>query len=1258
MRVAFHAINGVGLGHLVRALTLADEVRRLEPSAALLILTSAVDTSRVEAAGFDFVQFPPRLAEPHADPHRARSGLPEDLSNAALLGAFEAFRPDLVVFDTHAPAAVVRGAAALGARTVLVLRELRPKAFREFLSGKAADDFDRIVVPHGPGEVSLSGVPDDVAVEVVGPVVREGASRADAGDPPRLLVLAGGGGQPVDGARYLRAAADAHILARTAIPSLETVLLPGPYAPPFDARRIPGLTVLRDVLDVAPLLASAHLVVSQAGYNAIAEIRAAAVPALLVPGARRAEDQSARARRLVRIGAAAVTKPEARALADRIEALFLDPGALGAMRTAHGRCPLVPRTREAAEAVLRPVRLRDGLVRRVVLVAHDFPPRLGGMETVAFEVSRGLALRGLDVTVYTTRRLGLAAPRGVRVRALYTPLGDGRTIDLAGDLLLTVNALAKDAPDAVHLAHAGLAPWVPLLAATLPARVTVSVHGNDLLAPWVRTERDEISTDAYRHLQAEGLKAAAAVLPVSTFSAGLALAAGAVSERVVRVPNGVDGKRYRPGPKDAPLARRLGIGDDDDVLLTVARLAPRKGHATVIRALPELLRHRPSVRYVFTGGGDRALAELMALARSLGVGHRVTAVGRVRARELPALFRLARVFVLVPDEVSDADGRPSDVEGFGVALLEAAATGLPAVAARSGGVPEAVVDGSTGLLVPPGDAAAVASAVRTLLESPGLAGRLGRAARRRALAEHSGAATCDGFVAAWRLPARAVPEGRFASAARLLGDVATPAAPRAAALARLARRAARDARAVDAERREALERAVRQGRTVKLRATGDGARLLPAALDACASLGHRPDLEVKLRLFLDDDFRRAALPRAGRVHLHHSLPAVAPGALLSRVESLSDAEWTAVASLRLHLATEVAEGSAEALASVPEAHRLRDAFLRRGVTVVPPPSLTRYLATTPAGTPATAMVEPTNRCNLACPTCPTGTGKISPLPDLTPEAFGVALDGLPGLRNLALWNYGEPTMNRHLPGLIAEAKRRGVGVVKVSSNVHFLNGDRGLPLLESGLDVLILSVDGASEETYRRFRQHGSFARVSESVRALCREKKARGLTKPRIELQFIAMRHNEHELDEIRRLAAEWGVDRLRIKTVGADDPGNRDLVPRDLTLSRYGGDGETPNRSHPFCTMAWDHTVINVDGSVTPCCYLRPDMGERFVMGNAFERPFVEIWRGERYQAFRASMLLDRGAMPVCDRCRGGTHDLLAAVEEVEDVKEVAAP
>jgi radical SAM protein with 4Fe4S-binding SPASM domain len=318
--------------------------------------------------------------------------------------------------------------------------------------------------------------------------------------------------------------------------------------------------------------------------------------------------------------------------------------------------------------------------------------------------------------------------------------------------------------------------------------------------------------------------------------------------------------------------------------------------------------------------------------------------------------------------------------------------------------------------------------------------------------------------------------------------------------------------------------------------------------------------------------------------------------------------------------------------------------------VVPPPDLMRYLSEVPAGGPETAMIEPTNLCNLACPTCPTGTGKIAPLPAMTLGDFDRVLGGLaPRLRNLALWNYGEPLLNKELPAMIAHAKAVGVGVVKVSSNVHFLDGERGLALLRSGLDVLILSVDGASQATYETFRKDGDFDRVARSVAWLCAEKRRLGLTRPRIELQFIAMRHNEHELPQMRQLARAWGVDALRVKTVGADDDATRDLVPVSSLLSRYAADRETPSVRHAFCTMAWDHTVVNVDGSVTPCCYLRPDMGPAFVMGNVFETSFAEIWRGEKYRAFRSQMLDGRGAMPVCNKCRGGTHDLIAAVEEV---------
>ena len=470
------------------------------------------------------------------------------------------------------------------------------------------------------------------------------------------------------------------------------------------------------------------------------------------------------------------------------------------------------------------------------------------------------------------------------------------------------------------------------------------------------------------------------------------------------------------------------------------------------------------------------------------------------------------------------------------------------------------------------------------------------------------------------------------------------------ALTRLAQSDAARRRAEQAARRESFRGIIVRGGTVRLRATGDGARILPDALEDCAALGHVPDVEVKLTRFVEADFQRYALPRIASLDLAHGVPHADAKALEATLRAMSTESTDKLRTVRLFATPAARADGRVALSAVVEAHALRRLLSARGAVVVPPPELTRYLSEVPAGGPETGMIEPTNLCNLECPTCPTGMGKIPPLPAMPLQRFKEVIGELaPRLRNLALWNYGEPLLNRDLPAMIAHAKQAGVGVVKVSSNVHFLDGARGQSLLESGLDVLILSVDGASQETYATFRKAGDFARVASSVAWLCAEKKRRGLSKPRIELQFIAMRHNEHELPEMRRLANEWGVDALRVKTVGADDEETKHLVPTTRLLSRYQTDGETPNVRHPFCTMAWDYTVVNVDGSVTPCCYLRPDMGESFVMGNVFDKPFTAIWRGERYRAFRQSMLEGRATMPVCNRCRGGTHDLIASVEEV---------
>lgn len=1250
LRVAFHAINGVGLGHLVRAMCIAKEVLAVAPGSQVLVLTNARDPAMLVAEGIDFIRFPPRLAEPHADPWRVETALPEDEETAAFEAAFGAFMPDVVVFDTHAPPRLVAHATLLGARPVLVLRELRPEALSALLASGALGAFERVVVPHEVGEVDVGALEAaGLSVRVVGPVVRpvtagSGAPRAKRAGP-RVVALAGGGGQPVDARRYVRAVADAHLLARARVPTLETVLVTGPYgARPSDLEGFPGLTVLAGLPDLGPLLASASLVVSQCGYNAVAELRALRKPAVLVPAYRKSEDQSARARRLARVGAAVLARPEARSIASEVEALLTTPGALDAMRASHARAPLVAGNRAAAEAVLSPVLRPAGPVRRVVLVAHDLAPRLGGMETVARALARALSARGVHVRVYTTRRLGADDPRATGlpegvVVPLFRPRPRPGRIDLEADLLATLEQALRDEPDVVHLCHAGLAPWVPSLQAALPVVVTVSVHGNDLLAPWVHHSESE---EAYGFKQIAGLRAAAGVLAVSEFSASLARARGVSAVQVLH--NGVDVTRFAPrpagprGPRERALAVRLGLEPTDEVVLTVARLAPRKGHATAIRAVALLARERPRLRFVYTGASEVMRAELGALAAELGVPSRVIAAGRVSEDELPVLYRLADVFALLADEAT-----ASDVEGFGVALLEAAASGVPQVASRSGGIPEAVEDGRTGLLVPAGDPAAAARALARVLGEPRLAAALGARSRARVVTSFSEARACERVLGAWTAAA--------ATPLRTPAPASLSASLSGARLAKAARDRATALRRERATRLVAFQAAVTRERGIRVRATGEGDRLLPEVLADCASLGHRPTVEVKLRRFVEADFQAHALPLVDVVEVAHGVPFAGARALHDALRGLPGASLARVRVARLFLTPEARASAALTVSAVPEVHALRRFFSELGATVVPPPELMRYLSTVPAGGPETGMIEPTNLCNLACPTCPTGTGKIKPLPQMTLRAFeGVLAQLAPRLRNLALWNYGEPLLNRELPGMIAHAKAAGVGVVKVSSNVHFLDGARGEALLRSGLDVLILSVDGASQATYQTFRKDGEFDHVARSVAWLCAEKKRLGLAKPRIELQFIAMRHNEHELPEMRRLARQWGVDTLRVKTVGADDDTSRGLVPATRLLSRYAADGVTPNTRHAFCTMAWDHTVVNVDGSVTPCCYLRPDMGPEFVMGNVFDAPFLSIWRGERYRRFREAMLEGRGAMPVCRTCRGGTHDLLAAVEAVD--------
>lgn len=360
---------------------------------------------------------------------------------------------------------------------------------------------------------------------------------------------------------------------------------------------------------------------------------------------------------------------------------------------------------------------------RLVLVTQDFPPRRGGIQTYALELARRLATRLPAFAVIAPRTQGAeAVDRELPFRVLRSGTSD--TLIAAAAPLLAELTL-KDGFD--HTLHAQWSTLPAALALRAMKRLrfaAVAAHGRELLlTPWHTAPFAQRGYDAVRR---RALTSADRVLAGSEYTAGLARALGVRDERLRVTRYGTDPARFRPLDASA-LRERLGL-TARPVLLTIARLVERKGIDSVLRALGAVRRAVPNVCYVVAGEGPER-ERLGALARELELDDNVRFVGPVTDAELPLWYALADVFVM------PSRSEPPDVEGFGIVFLEASACERPVVAARAGGVPDAVADGISGLLVTPGDTGELAAKLSELLLDPPRAAELGRRGRQRVLAE-------------------------------------------------------------------------------------------------------------------------------------------------------------------------------------------------------------------------------------------------------------------------------------------------------------------------------------------------------------------------------------------------------------------------------------------------------------------------------------------------------------------------------------------
>lgn len=294
------------------------------------------------------------------------------------------------------------------------------------------------------------------------------------------------------------------------------------------------------------------------------------------------------------------------------------------------------------------------------------------------------------------------------------------------------------------------------------------------------------------------------------------------------------------------------------------------------------------------------------------------------------------------------------------------------------------------------------------------------------------------------------------------------------------------------------------------------------------------------------------------------------------------------------------------------------------------------------GVPTSLTVEPTTACNLGCPECPSGLKIFSrPTGNLKSETVDIVLSELGTyLTYVNFYFQGEPYIHKSFLEMVKKANQAGI-FTTTSTNAHFLSDEMAKKTILSGLDKLIISLDGVTQETYESYRVNGKLEKVLEGARNIISWKKKLNTNKPLVIFQFLVVKPNEHEIDEAISLAEEIGADDIVFKTAQIYDFKNGNpLIPTNDKYSRYkknrDGTYSIKNRLENQCWRMWRGSVITWDGKVVPCCF---DKDAKYEMGNIKKESFSEIWKGKAYNQFRKGVLTSRNQIDICKNCSEGT-------------------
>jgi radical SAM protein with 4Fe4S-binding SPASM domain len=295
-----------------------------------------------------------------------------------------------------------------------------------------------------------------------------------------------------------------------------------------------------------------------------------------------------------------------------------------------------------------------------------------------------------------------------------------------------------------------------------------------------------------------------------------------------------------------------------------------------------------------------------------------------------------------------------------------------------------------------------------------------------------------------------------------------------------------------------------------------------------------------------------------------------------------------------------------------------------------------------SGMPVSIGIELTNLCNLKCPECSSGSGIMKRERGFLKEELYEKIVSEAGrfFYNINLYFQGEPMMH---PGFFKFVESSEKSKITVSTNGHFLSEDNCSRLVTSGISKLIVSLDSMDSETYSKYRVGGDFDKVIEGIRNVSGEILKTG-SSMKLEIQFLVNRYNEFQIPDLKRFSTEVHSS-LKLKSMQIiNQEKTEDWMPVNEKFRRYSKNNEgeyiRKNSLRNSCFRLWMNPVITWDGKVLPCCF---DKDADHIMGDLKESSLLEIWHGEKFKAFRNSVLKERRNIEICHNCTAGLRGVL---------------